>query len=141
MRGCASEPQSEKTETGRSQQRANKIEGASGSWHARQGLQTDQHRNNAKGDIDCKQPGPWPDREDAGGDRWAEREGGGDYQRIVSEASALQASRIDETNKGRIHTHEAAGPETLNYACRQQCRQRPGAGTSQRREGKQHETN
>src|ERR1700727_1022038 len=108
MMGCASDPQSEKTEAGRSQQRASKIEGASRSWHARQGLQTDQHRNNPKGDVDCKQPSPRPNREDARGDRWAEREGGGDHQRIVSETSALQAPRIDETNQRRIYTHDAA---------------------------------
>src|ERR1700733_1823319 len=134
--GCASDPQSKKTETRRSQQRANKIEGTSSSWHARQGLQTDQHRNNAKGDVNCKQPGPWPDGEDTGGDRWAEREGGGDHQRIVSEDSALQGPKIDETNQRRIHTHDAAGAETLYYAGCEQCRQRPGAGTGQRCQGK-----
>ncbi len=58
----------------------------------------------------------------------------------MSETSALQAPRINETNQRRIHTHDAAGAQTLQHARHQQAGQRPGAGAGQRRHGEQHET-
>src|SRR5216684_634749 len=118
-----SDPQNEKAETTRGQQRAGKIEGMRCPRGTRQRLQADQDRDKPERNVDAEQPAPGPDRQNEGGDRRAKREGGRDHHRVVSKTPALQAPRKNETNQRRVDAHDAAGAEALQHARDQQARQ------------------
>src|ERR1700716_3264680 len=107
--GSASDPQHEKAKTARSHQRASKIEGMRRSRSARQCLQTEQNGSNAEGNVDGKQPGPRPTREDSRRNCRAEGESSRDDQRVVPETPTLQAPRINEADQRRIHAHDTTG--------------------------------
>jgi hypothetical protein len=61
--GSTSDSKNETAKTAGSRQRARKLEGMGRAWGAWQRVQTDQNGNNAEGNVDGKQPGPWPTRE------------------------------------------------------------------------------
>ena len=117
-----SDPENEQTEAARSQQRAGKIECVHGARRVRQGLQADGNGNHAEGNVDREQPRPRPYRQNAGGDRWPQCEGGRDHQRVMAKSAAEKPARIDETNKRRVHAHDAAGAQPLQRPRRQQAR-------------------
>src|SRR5260370_30504017 len=99
MRGTA-DADDEEAEAGGRQRRAGEVEGVGGPRRRWQRLETDYERDQAEGEVDGKQPGPGPRRQDARCNRRSEREGGCDHQGVMAEAAALQAAWIDEADQG-----------------------------------------
>ena len=138
VRGAA-DSDDEEAEATCGQRGVEKIEPVRRARRARQRLQADPYREHAEREVDREQPWPWPQRQDAGGDRRPEGEGGADHQRVIAEAATEHAGRVDEADQRRVHAHDAAGAQPLQRACRRQAGQRPCEGAAERGQGEQQQ--
>ncbi|MGY4458872.1 hypothetical protein ACVWYI_002832 [Bradyrhizobium sp. LB13.1] len=136
MRGAA-DARDEQAEAGRRQDRAEKVKAVIGARRLRQHRKADADRDEAERDVDGEQPRPWADRENGGGNRRPEGEGGRDHQRVVTEAAAEHPAGIDEAHQRRVDAHDAAGAEPLQRARNQETVQRPRLRAEQRGDGEQ----
>src|SRR5579859_4296810 len=85
----AADRDDEETKAAGGERSTEKVKGVLLARQPRQSLHADQESDDAKGQVDRKQPRPGPERKDARGDARPEREADCDDERIVTEAAAV----------------------------------------------------
>ena len=95
-----------------------------GGFCVRQAAQAEHQRQRTERDVDGEQPGPGSDRQDARGERRADRGREGDDERVDPDAAAELAARVGEAHQCRVDAHDAGGAKTLDDARDRQQRQR-----------------
>ena len=89
---------------------------------------TDRH-------VDREQPGPWSNRQDAGGDGRSDRRCDRADRRVEPDATAEPAPRIDEAHQCAVDAHDAGRAEALDDARDGQSDQRIRQRAAQRCDG------